>query len=362
MGTNGMSLPSVWLACMALALGALAGTVSAQGYYEGETLEIIVPFSPGGGTDTWARLVAPHLQRQLGEGASVQVVNVPGAGSVAGANEFALRREPDGLTAFVHGGSTVMHYVTREPAVQYEFADFEAIVGSALGGVVYVRPELGISTAPELLDPPEPLVYGGISATGLDMLPLLIFESLDLGIQVIMGYEGRGPARIAFERGETNIDYSTASAYLANVVPLVEEGDAVPLFTFGFIDEDGNVARDPVFPDLPSAREAHVEVHGSEPAGEAWEVYSALLGAMQTEKMLWIHGDAPSEAADELRAASQRMLEDPEFIEAARDIVGDYPFVVGDAAAQRFGAVTAISDESVEWVLDFLREHYDVER
>ena len=60
-----------------------------------------------------------------------------------------------------------------------------------------------------------------------------------------------GDGRLAFERGETNIDYQTSSAYLRNVTPMVEAGDAVPLFTWGILDEDGNPARDPTFPDLP---------------------------------------------------------------------------------------------------------------
>ena len=55
-------------------------------------------------------------------------------------------------------------------------------------------------------------------------------KCLGVDIQAVMGYEGRGPARVAFEQGESNIDYQTTSGYLSNVVPLVEEGKAIPLF------------------------------------------------------------------------------------------------------------------------------------
>jgi tripartite-type tricarboxylate transporter receptor subunit TctC len=345
-----------------LVAGLISFTVAQDSYYAGETIEIIVPFSPGGGTDTWARLVAPFLQQELGGGAVIQVVNVPGAGSVAGANEFAVRRSPDGLTTMAHGGSTVMAYVLGEEAVLYDFADFQAVIGSALGGVVYVRPGLGIDSAADLLDVSEQLIYGGISATGLDLLPLLAFEVLDLDVLAIMGYEGRGPARIAFEQGETTIDYQTSAAYLSNVVPPVEQGDAVPLFTFGAVDADGDVIRDTVFADLPSVREVHLELYGEEPSGPAWEIYSSLLGAMQAEKMLWVHGNAPAEAIAELVAAAERVVANEEFRDAARAVVGDYPFITGDVAQRTFGAVTGISQDSIDWVMEFLREEHGVER
>src|SRR3546814_6344510 len=95
------------------------------------------------------------------------------------------------------------------------------------------------------------MIFGGITAAGLDLLALLTFEMLEIEPRVVMGYEGKGPARIAFEQGETNLDYQTTPAYVANVQPLVEEGRAVPLYTLGHF-EDASLVRDPAFPDIRS--------------------------------------------------------------------------------------------------------------
>ena len=78
-----------------------------------------------------------------------------------------------------------------------------------------------------------------------------------LGLQVdpVFGVEGRGDGRLMFERGEANIDYQTSSAYLSAVTPLVEAGQAVPMMTWGALDEAGNIVRDPTFPDIPSFKE-----------------------------------------------------------------------------------------------------------
>jgi tripartite-type tricarboxylate transporter receptor subunit TctC len=80
--------PRRTLLAAALALPSLARA-------QGRTLRLIVPFAPGGGSDTLARLLAPALGNALG--VSVVVENRPGAGSQIGA-EAVMRSAPDGAT------------------------------------------------------------------------------------------------------------------------------------------------------------------------------------------------------------------------------------------------------------------------
>ena len=74
--------------------------------------------------------------------------------------------------------------------------------------------------------------YGSQGPTSLDLVPVLAFEIMGLDVDPVFGL-ARGPARVAFERGESLIDYQTSSAYLRNVVPLIKAGKAVPLFSWG---------------------------------------------------------------------------------------------------------------------------------
>ncbi|KJZ29976.1 tricarboxylate transporter, partial [Paracoccus sp. S4493] len=148
------------------------------------------------------------------------------------------------------------------------------------GGVVYIPASAGVADASELgkLADTE-LVYASQGATSLDLVPMLAFEVMGLNVRHVFGMTGRGDGRLAFERGEATIDYQTSSAYLTNVAPLVEEGSAVPLFSYGVLDAEGNVQRDPSFPDIPHFVEAYEMMHGEPPSGVAFEAYKAFFSS-----------------------------------------------------------------------------------
>src|SRR3546814_11977204 len=78
------------------------------------------------------------------------------------------------------------------------------------------------------------------------------FVMLALDVEVVMGFMSRASGRMSTMRGETTIDYQTTPAYLKHVVPLVDDGTMVPLFTFGALNADGEIARDTTLLDLPS--------------------------------------------------------------------------------------------------------------
>lgn len=336
-----------------------AASVAVSDAYEGEVVEIIIPYGEGGGSDSWMRAILPFLDKYLGDDVIVQGINMPGASGTLGANEFAAR-EPDGLSLLVSSGSNALPYILGQEAVQYDFADFSGVMGSPVGGVVYVSPDTGITGVAGLCSGEADLIYGGITATGLDMVPLIAFDLMGVEFLSILGYDGRGAARVAFEQGEINFDYQTSPAYLQNVQPLVEEGSAVPLFAFGILDENGNIADDPVFSDLPNSQEA-IEICGGPTSGPEFEGFKAAFTAgFAAQKNLWVHGAAPQDKIDGLTAAAQAVLADPEFQAVASDLIGDYEFYAGaDAVATAFGAASAMSDEAFEWLKGFLNETYE---
>jgi tripartite-type tricarboxylate transporter receptor subunit TctC len=287
------------------------------------------------------------------------VVNVPGGGSIVGANAFMLNRPADGLHILASAGSTHIPYLLRKPAVRYDFTKLTPLISLPMGAVIYVSPRTGYREPRDLLRPAQPLVYAGISATGLDLVMLLVWEILGIHVHSVMGFEGRAAARLAFERGESNIDFQLIAAYRRHVEPMVAAGRAIPVATLGMI-KDGRLVRDPSYPNLPTVGELHVAMYGREPSGPAWEAYKALItSVVDTAKPYWIHANAPPEAVRALREAFAAMIKDPEFLEKGAEEIGDYDPLVGEELV-RLAAGMHVSDSVLAWVRRYLSGKYGI--
>lgn len=346
----------------ALALAALALPAKAEVSFEGKTIEWVIPFSAGGGSDVWARFNAPYLSKYLPGNPTVVVVNEAGGGSTKGANLFAARAKPDGLTILGTSGSTQFPYLLGDPRVKYDYKDWRVVMAAPTGGVVYTTPSLGLSSVADIGNlKGQSLVYASQGAASLDLVPLLGFRLLGLEVKHVFGFKGRGDGRLAFERGETNIDYQTSSAYLKNVVPLVEAGQAVPLFSWGVLDEDGNLMRDPTFPDLPHFGEAYEIMTGMAPSGEDYDAYFAFFTAgFPAQKMVFLPQGSSDELVAAYQAAFEMMKADPEYIANKESVLGAYEQVTGKAAQALYEKGTTISPELRKRVVDMLVSDYEV--
>lgn len=331
--------------------------------FSGKTIDFIIPFAVGGGSDKWGRFYAPLIGKHLPGQPVVVVKNEPGAGSITATNRFAARARPDGLSFIGTSGSTQFPYLLGDRRVQYEYKDWHVFLASPTGGVVFVPTALGIRSASEIATLKErKLLYGSQGATSLDLVSLLGFELLGLTVEPVFGMKGRADARLALERGELTIDYQTTSAYLAQVVPLVKEGKVVPLWSWGALDEAGNLVRDPTVPDLPHFGEVYAMVHGSRPASIAWRAWEAFFVAgFPGQKMAFLPKGTPPEIVAAYEKAMRGVFADPDFKKTALANLGDYPQFTGEAARQTLKRAITIAEEERNWVRAWLTQRFKVQ-
>ena len=347
-----------------IALGGLTLVPSAVSAvdFKGKRIEWIIPFKEGGGSDTWARFYAPLLSANLPGSPVMAVKNIPGGGSTKGANQFQSRAKPDGRTILGTSGSTQFPYLLGDKRVRYEYKDWQIVLATATGGVFYVKPDTGVKTAADITKlRGQTLKYGSQGATSLDIIPLLAMDLLDIEVKAVFGMKGRGAGRLAFERGETNIDYQTSSSYLKKVMPLVEEGGAVPIMTWGALDESGNLVRDPTFPDLPHFAEVYEMVHGKAPSGSAFDAWKAFFTAgFAAQKMIFLPRGTPDEIVAAWRDAAARTVGAPDFKEKSQLVLGTYPQATGDGAVTRMKLAVDVVPEAKQFVKNWLTEKYNV--
>lgn len=351
------------LAAAAMALLPTSVMASSHGIdLSGKTVEWVIPFSESGGSAKWANFYAPLLSEALPGNPTVVVKFMPGAGSTKGANWFQKQKFKDGTTIFGSSGSTQFPYLLGDPRVRYEYKDWNVVLASGTGGVAYLPPDLAKKfdgSAEGLKD--INFIYGSQGATRLDLVPLLAWEMLGLKVEPVFGLKGRGDGRLMFERGEANIDYQTSSSYLKGVVPLVDEGKAVPMMSWGALDADGNIVRDPTFPDMPTFKEVCEATAGCEAKGEKWDAWKAFFVAgFPAQKMVFLPQGATDDAIATYTKAFEAIKARPDFAEISGVRLGKYPQMTRDEAKTAFNSATDVPPEAKAFVVNWLKERYGV--
>ncbi len=354
---------SVAVFVAATSLGVALPEKAAAVDLSNETVEWIIPFREGGGSDKWARFYAPLLSDALPGKPNVIVKNMPGAGSTKGANWFASRAKPDGLTIFGSGGSTQLPFLLGDSRVKYDYADWNIVLASASGGVVYLPKNLGDKwrADPKSVIESQTFIVGSQGATRLDLVPLLAWDMLGMKVKPVFGIKGRSAGRLMFERGEANMDWQTSSGFLSKVQPLVDEGSAVPIMTFGAIDSSGELVRDPTFPDLPTFKEVYAQVYGQEPSGDAWDAWKAFFVAgFSAQKMVFLPKGSSNALVSAYDKAFASVISANGFDAKSKKILGVYPQSIGSTAKQKLRLGTEVSDSAKNWVKKWLTDNFNV--
>lgn len=350
-------------ATSALCLGAGGSQAHADVEFSGQRIQVIVPFAPGGATDVAARFLERYLEAHLPGNPDIEVVNRGGGGSILGANWFQQNAKPDGLTVLFTTSSTSTPFVLGQEGVDYDLAAMPVAYSLPFGSVTYVSAATGIEEVGDLANPDLNLIYGGISAAASDLPTLLSFEVLGLDVRAVLGFEGRGPARLAFDRGETNIDFQFTPAYLTQVADQAAAGTVIPLMTGGTIASDGRLTeRDPAVPDLPSVYEVYTTVNDADPEGVEWDAYQAI-GALTLSYGLtaFLPAGTPDEIVRAYAGAVEAINADPSFQEQSKEVTGGYDLISPYDAEEPLKAALQPSGEVRDYLRNLLSEKYGVD-
>ena len=352
--------PALLAALCAIAAAPAPAASQAADALACRRVEIIVPYEAGGGTDLYARFLAPMISSKLPGKPSVVVNNVEGAGAIAGSNQFQERAKPDGCTLIAIAASVTSNFVFRDKRVRYKLDEWIPIISSPAGTIVYVSTKLGVNDSSELAKlKGKQLVMGANNPTGGDMRALLSLDLLGLDVKPIYGIN-RGDARPAFERGEFNINFDSSQAYPLQVQPLVDAKVAVPLFSFGIADAGGNIVRDPVVPQVSTFHEVYKALHGKDPSGPAYDAWLAIFNLnVMASKALALPARTPEAIVTTYHTAMSEVVKDlqrPENKEKADDVVGPYPQSLGDAAGRVLRGAIKFDEQAEAYLREWVKK------
>ncbi len=233
-----------------LALSLLpAAPALAQGAYPTKPIRLVVPFTPGAGTDTVARFVAQKLSERLGQ--QVVVENRTGAGGAIGAAEVA-KAEPDGYTLlFVASPFTTVAASAKNPGYD-PVGQFVPVAPIASGPLAFVvNPAVPATTMREFVElarrEPGRLNYGSAGTGSVNHLALELLMARTGTTIVHVPYRGIADATKDLIAG--TLQAMTASIPAA--LPLAADRRVRVLAVTG-------PKRIPQMPDVPSWQEQGV--------------------------------------------------------------------------------------------------------
>lgn len=199
--------------------GAAVAQPRSDGAYPTRPIRLIVPFAPGGSSDTITRLIGPPLGEQLGQ--QVVLDNRAGASGAIG-TQLLARSEPDGYTiGLVYIGTlatnpAISGNVGYDPAK--DFAPITQLTASA--NVLAIHPSVAASSVRELVElaksKPGELNYasGGVGTIG-HLSAELLQQAAGIKLNHIV-YKGSGQAVVSIVGGHVGVMFSGMAAVAAH--------------------------------------------------------------------------------------------------------------------------------------------------
>ena len=273
-----------------------ADSVHAQ-QWPTKPIRLVVPFPPGGGTDTFARPLAAKLQAQLGQ--PVVIDNKGGAGGTIGADVVA-KAAPDGYT-FLVGAVHHTVAVAAYKKLPYDLdRDLTPVTGIAyVPDVLVVNDKVPVKTLGELIAyskaNPGKVNFGSSGNGTTRHLAGEIFNQRTGTTMTHVPYKGSGPAMTGLLGGEIELIFEglgSASSYI--------RGGRIRALAVT------SPKRSPAFPDIPTTAEAGV------PGFESLSWYG-----------LWAPAGTPREIVARMRAEVARALEPADLRKTWFDQGGD---------------------------------------
>ncbi len=193
------------LGLCALLAGAPFAASAQTADFKGETISIIIGLPPGGGYDTYGRVLARHYGTHLPGNPTVVPKNMPGAGGLRSANYIYNVAPKDGTELGLFASSAVM-----EPLMGNDQAKFDAAKYGWIGSMTQDIAFCGVWQGPgvaasfqEMLT--KETIFGSSGPAAIThQHPLVLGNLLGAKVKLISGYAGTKDINLAMERGEVN--------------------------------------------------------------------------------------------------------------------------------------------------------------
>lgn len=281
----------------------------SEEFYRGKTLRMVVAYSPGGGYDTYARLIARFFSKHIPGSPRLIVENRPGAGGLIAANYLYNAPKQDGTSLLHVGGSTVIKQLTGSKSVQYDMSKFQYVgAPTTQQTVLVVTKSSGVTDAEQVLAKNgKQLALGGISTgSPTDVAVVLLKDVLGGNVKLVTGYKGTANIRLAIEQGELNGLFNAWSSLKTTNWAQIQSGEWLILMQIS----------EHAIPDLPKQVPFMQSLAKTEEDRQL--IRLTTLVPYQFARPFLMGPRVPIERVGTLQRAFEKTMADPEFLAEAK--------------------------------------------
>jgi tripartite-type tricarboxylate transporter receptor subunit TctC len=199
-----MLLLSALLMLMTMADDNPAAADSALDFYRGRDISLFISTGPGGGYDSYGRVLARHYGRHLPSSPNIIVQNMPGAGGLRATNHIFSAAPKDGTAIALVHSSAPFAPLLGMPGGKFDATQFSWIGSmNKEGNLCVAWHSSQIQSFEDLLT--KDFIVGGTGASSqLETYPKVINKLFGTHIKIVSGYQGGTDVDLAMERGEVD--------------------------------------------------------------------------------------------------------------------------------------------------------------
>jgi tripartite-type tricarboxylate transporter receptor subunit TctC len=305
---------------LALTAGMLAGPAQAAddakiaAFYKDKKIIMMVGSTPGGGYDTYARLVSSHLGRFIPGNPTFVTQNKNGAGSIIAVNYVVNTMPKDGTVIVGLQRNAAMVQILGRKGPQFKAAELNWIGSLATeAGACVVTKRSGIKTFADLFT--KQVLMAGFGPNDSELQPAMFNNTLGTRFKIISGYPGSPEAHIAVQRGEADGMCQSWSSFKQLAGKYYTDGNMLPIVQMGLRKEPEltKLGVPTVFDYIEKQR-----LPKGFAVDEVKTMYEMVFAAKDMGRPFAMAPGVPKERVEAIRTAFNTMVKDEKFLADAK--------------------------------------------
>ncbi|MFC1893460.1 Bug family tripartite tricarboxylate transporter substrate binding protein [Chloroflexota bacterium] len=305
-------------------------TEDVAAFYKDKVIEFIVTYTPGGGYDFYARVIAPYFEKYTG--ATVVVKNMPGGGGITALNHVYNNTKPDGRTIVIGPmGVTMLYQALDYEGAKYDVTEMGWLSRVSVDPCIFCTAKDGNYTTMDKIRDSIGFKWACIdrgSLAGYRQLPPTLAFNMQDEIWVY-GYPGSAEETLSVLQGETD----GVALSVGTIIKLIKSGDFIPHCAVAN-------EREAQLPDVPTIYEAIPDMSAEAKKWTDWWISYEEIG-----RPLLTGPGVPEARVEFLRNALEQCLTDEDLIAQAEQAGYNIKWLSGEKMSELAVAAMNISDE-----------------